>query len=214
MQPATEENFQNMTDDDTGDDDPGTDDAQDAPDDGDETTRAPADIGADDMAEFMAEAFTGVNSGDILDLMADAGAEYSGLEVSTLSWFLGDVLDMPASEVDEMLDAAAGDGDGDDDGGEAEMGDDEDDEDDGDMDGEQAADAADLKARLDALEDTLERVKNGDVPVGDDTEGTDADADADADAERDADAADDADSTETRNDEGDADPAPIRVSDL
>jgi hypothetical protein len=211
LPPATDENFESMSDEPPGDD-AGTDDAQDAPDDGDETTRAPADIGADDMAEFMAEAFTGVNSGDILDLMADAGAEYSGLEVSTLSWFLGDVLDMPASEVDEMLDAAAGDGDGDDDGGEAEMGDDEDDEDDGDMDGEQAADAADLKARLDALEDTLERVKNGDVPVGDDTEGTDADADADA--ERDADAADDADSTETRNDEGDADPAPIRVSDL
>jgi hypothetical protein len=162
MPPASEENFQAMTDDDTGDSDAGTtDDEQDG---GDaETTRAPADIGEDDVCEFLAEVYDGVEASDIKDVMADAGAEFAGLSPDTAAWFIGDILDIPASEVGDMMD-----GDGDEQG---EYGDDEDEEEDEEMsaddpESEQSADDGDdLRERIAALEDELESVRSGETEV-------------------------------------------------
>jgi len=127
LPPATEENFQSMSTDDTADDSGGTTDEQTAGD-GETTTRAPEDIDEADVAEFVSETYEGVSAGDIQDVMADAGAEFAGLSMDTLGWFIGDVVDIPAGEAEDLL-ASAMDGDGaepdEEEAGDGEMDDDE-----------------------------------------------------------------------------------------
>jgi len=167
MPSATEENFQEMTDNDTGTD-AGTTDEQNS-----ETTRAPADIGEDDVAEFVAETYDGISSGDVMAAMESAGAEFSGLTEDTAAWFIGDVMDLTAAEVGEMLEDAAKDDEEDQAGGGM---DDDEEEEDEEM-SEQSTDTDDLAERVAELEDALESVRSGEVDV--DTPDTEQEQDAD-----------------------------------
>jgi len=167
MPSATEENFQSMSDTDTGTD-AGTTDEQNS-----ETTRAPADIGEDDVAEFVAETYDGISSDDVMAAMESAGAEFSGLTEDTAAWFIGDVMDLTAAEVGEMLEDAAKDDEEDQAGGGM---DDDEDEEDEEM-SEQSTDTGDLAERVAELEDALESVRSGEVDV--DTPDTEQEQDAD-----------------------------------
>ena len=166
LPPASEENFQSMTDDDTADNGGTTEPDGDSA----ETTRAPEDIGEDDVAEFVAEAYDGVDAADVMEAMNDAGAEYSGLAMETLGWFVGDILDVSAGEAQDLIEEMTeGDAKPDDDQGDDMGGEDEDDMD------EQAADTDALAERVAELEDALEAVRSGEADIETPQDGPDAD---------------------------------------
>jgi len=173
MPPASEENFQSMTDDDPADDG-GTTDEQHA---GDGETRAPEDVGEDDLCEFVAAHYDGVDaSGVKAGLPADA--EFTGVNLKAFNWFLGDVLDMTEDAVEDML-ADAMDAPADEEQGDDEMGDDdeEDEDDDEGEDGEMSTsnvkeEVATLRAEV---SDLKESVRSGDADL--ETPGEDTDPD-------------------------------------
>jgi len=196
MPPATDENFQSMTDDDTGDDDPGTDDAQDAPDDGDNNQRAPDDLTEERLATFAAVHYDGMDESDLMDAADAADAEFLGTaNVEELYDLVSVVVGAEYDAVESAMEDLAG--------GENEMGeDDEEEEDDED-------DERTVAEKVDALERQFDKLRNGEIDLA----GTDDSDDGDESGERDADA--DADSTDTETtDDGERDAPDIRVSDL
>jgi len=187
MPPASDENFQSMTDDDTPDDDGGTT-AQDGDD--PETQRAPGDVGEDDLAEMVAEHYDGLDPDDVL--AAFDGADFQGVQLDTLSWFIGDVVDMNATDVEDLMVDLIESADN------QEMDDDED-EDDEDEANAQDADGDDLTERLTELEDAVQSLRSGDTeaesPGADEQRDTDTDDDAETRDVDDQDGADDTDET-------------------
>ena len=164
-------------------------DTDDTPEEGDTTEeqqseepdeeQAPEDIGEDDIAEFVAEIYDGVDSADFIEAMNEAGGEFGGLDEDTVSWFVGDVLDLTAGEVMDMLDE----------GEDNEMDEDEDEEDDEEQasdepDEEQDAKQSDLEERIASLEDELAEFRSGEGEV--ETPEPDEEQDADNEQTREA----------------------------
>lgn len=140
-------------------------------------SRAPEDIGEDDVAEFNAEIYDGIDSADFVEAMNDAGAEFTGLSEDTAQWFIGDVLDMTAGEVGDMIDGDGGDenegmdenGDEDDDEQAADDPESEqeaDEEQDSDPDEERESDD-ELKAEIESIREELNELRDGGVSADD-----------------------------------------------
>jgi hypothetical protein len=182
LPPASDENFQDMDSDTDAPDDGGTTDGE---------QRTPEDVSEDDMAEMIGEHYDGLDGADAMAALNDAGGEFLGVQVDTLSWFIGDVVDVSASEVADVLeglmDASGKDDEGDDpedEQGDKPMDDDEDDDE----------DDRDLADEVDQLRQELAEIReNGGVPP------VDVDTETDPDTEQDTDEPD-----ETREDSEDS----------
>ncbi|AFH22157.1 hypothetical protein OSG_eHP18_00235 [environmental Halophage eHP-18] len=182
LPPASDENFQDMDSDTDAPDDGGTTDGE---------QRTPEDVSEDDMAEMIGEHYDGLDGADAKAALNDAGGEFLGVQVDTLSWFIGDVVDVSASEVADVLeglmDASGKDDEGDDpedEQGDKPMDDDEDDDE----------DDRDLADEVDQLRQELAEIReNGGVPP------VDVDTETDPDTEQDTDEPD-----ETREDSEDS----------
>jgi hypothetical protein len=171
LPPASDENFQDMDSDTDAPDDGGTTDGE---------QRTPEDVSEDDMAEMIGEHYDGLDGADAMAALNDAGGEFLGVQVDTLSWFIGDVVDVSASEVADVLEGLMDASGKDDDEPEDEQGDKpmDDDEDDDE-------DDRDLADEVDALRAELAEIReNGGVPP--------VDVDTDPDTEQDTDEPDEA----------------------
>lgn len=179
MPPASEDNFVSEQSTTT------TDEQTDA-------TRAPEDVGADDLFEFVAAHFSNVEASDVADAMPE-DAEFAGADLSAFGWFIGNVVDMPEDQVVEMLEDLIDSAPESDEEQGDDMDDDEDDEDEEERD--IGAEVADLR---ESLNDLRSQVADGAAPsdvTDSETREADGDGTDDTDAEttRDADGGDDGD---------------------
>jgi hypothetical protein len=180
LPPATEENMQSMTNEDSGDN-PGTTDEQSA---GDGETRMPDDLTEERLATFTAVHYDGFDESDVMDAADAADAEFVGTaDVEELYDLVSVVVGAEYDAVESAMEDLAG--------GENEMG--EDDEEEGDdedeeqsaddPDSEQAAgdEDPDLRSEVEALREELDDLRSGGVSP-DDVETPDADAEDEQDA--------------------------------
>jgi hypothetical protein len=156
LPPATDENFQAMTDDDAADSDPPdggtTDDAQD-------TNRAPDDLSEDRLATFAAAHYDGLDESDLIDAADAADAEFVGAaDVEELYDLVSVVVGAEYDAVESAMEDLAG---SEQEGDKPDDDEDDEEDDDGEMNADDPDDTQDAPGEraLDAVEDLREEFR-------------------------------------------------------
>jgi len=214
MPAASEDNFQNMSDDDPPESDPGDTTEEQTADDPDTdqsgedepTDRAPDDVSEDDLLTMVARHYEGMDESDFAEAADAADAEYVGAaDVEAVADFVSVVTGAEYDAViDAMDDLMEGERPNKPDDDEEEDGEEDDDESEqsAETDADDADDSErDLADEVDALRDELAAIRSGDANL-ESPDGGDDDSEAE---ERDADASDE----DTDGDEPTRDAKPL-----